>query len=223
MVKREDREKARLLRQNGASVRDIALQLGVSTGSVSQWVRDITLTQAQIDALQADRYQYGAQNKGAKQNQERARLKRLAYQAVGRQRAREGSPLFLAGCMLFWAEGAKTRNRIYFANSDPNMQLFFIRFLREELGVKDEDFTINIHCHYNDPEVVRRIERYWLDLLKVPDTCLRKTQYKIGSDTRKNILVNGVCSIGVYSGELTHMLFGAIQEYAGFDNPDWLF
>lgn len=36
--------------------------------------------------------------------------------------------LHLAGCMLYWAEGAKSRNTIEFANSDPNMVRLFCRF-----------------------------------------------------------------------------------------------
>ncbi|MCA9419299.1 MAG: helix-turn-helix domain-containing protein, partial [Candidatus Omnitrophica bacterium] len=40
-MKRELREQARQLRQNGISVREISRTLGVSKGSVSVWVRDI--------------------------------------------------------------------------------------------------------------------------------------------------------------------------------------
>jgi hypothetical protein len=70
---------------------------------------------------------------------------------------------------------------------------------------------------------MQRIEQYWLQLLQLPESALSKTQIKKGSNTRKNILENGICSIRVYSTQLTHHIFGAIQEYAGFDNPDWLF
>ena len=37
----------------------------------------------------------------------------------------------MAGCMLYWAEGAKERNVVKFANSDAAMVRFFVRFLRE--------------------------------------------------------------------------------------------
>lgn len=138
------------------------------------------------------------------------------YQQSGREMASEARPLHLKGCMLYWAEGAKARNAIYFANSDPNMMHLFTRFLREELKVKDEAVRLLIHCHSDDPVEVRRIEQYWLDLLELPAASLNKTQIKRGSDTRKNRLVNGVCSIRVFSTELTHHIYGAIQEYGGF-------
>jgi hypothetical protein len=51
--KTEEREAARLLRQDGCSVKQIAAELEVSQASVSVWVRDIQLTDEQLRALQA--------------------------------------------------------------------------------------------------------------------------------------------------------------------------
>lgn len=103
------------------------------------------------------------------------------------------------------------------------MMRFFIRFLRIEYDISDESCRIHIHCHTEDAAEVSRIERYWLDLLQLPPSCLMKTQFKKGSDTRSNVLENGICAIRIQSTELTHRIYGAIQEYGGFDNPDWLF
>jgi predicted transcriptional regulator len=222
-MKREVREKARLLRQRGMSVRAIAETLGVSKGSISEWVRDITLSAEQILTLKENQSRYTNQVAGAKANQGKNQAKRMSFQQAGRHKARENRPLHLMGCMLYWAEGAKTRNGIYFANSDPNMTLLFMRFLREELKVPDEKIKLLLHCHNSDTWEIQRIELYWTNLLNLPLSALSKTQIKKGSTTRKNILENGICSIRVYSTELTHHIYGAIQEYGGFDNPDWLF
>ena len=223
MVNRDIREQARLLRQQGKSVREITTILNVSKSAVSNWVRDIVLTEDQVQNLKAKQKQYGAQNSGARANYHTARKKREAYQQAGRQKALENRPLHLAGCMLYWAEGAKARNAIYFANSDPDMMQLFMRFLREEFHVQDDAIRLLIHCHFDDPAEIQRVERYWLDLLRLPTSALNKTQVKKGSDTRKNRLMNGICSIRVFSTELTHHIYGAIQEYGGFDNPAWLF
>jgi len=217
------REKAREMRQQGKSLNEIADELGVAKSTLRGWVRDIELTHDQIEALKERQYLYGAQNLGAKANRDKARKKRRYSQQIGRERAKNGSLLFALGCMLYWAEGAKKRNVLYFVNSDPNMMLLYMRFLREELDVEDASCALNIHCHTRDEVEIHRIEQYWLNLLRLPETCLRKTQIKKGSDTRKNILENGVCAVGVYDTELTHHIYGAIQEYGGFDNPDWLF
>ncbi|MCB9452042.1 MAG: hypothetical protein H6672_11420 [Anaerolineaceae bacterium] len=221
-MKRELREQARQLRQNGISVREISRTLGVSKGSVSVWVRDIELTEDQIEQLKTKQHRYGAQNEGSRANRKKFMKMRRLYQEEGRAKAREERSLHMAGCMLYWAEGAKKRGRVYFVNSDPNMMTFFIRFLRTEMGVADEHFTITIHCHATDLKEIYRIEQYWLDLLHLPPTALRKTQIKQGSDTRRNRLENGLCGLGVNNTQLVQHIYGAIQEYGGFENLAWL-
>jgi predicted transcriptional regulator len=221
-MKRLLREQARDLRRQGMSVRDIAATLGVSKASASMWVRDIELTAEQIELLKINQRQYGARNAGSRTNRKKHLDLREQYQQAGRMRAREMRPLHMAGCMLYWAEGAKRRN-IYFANSDPNMILFFMRFLREEMNVADSKIVIYIHCHTSDPAEMQELENYWVNLLELTRSNLRKTYTKKGSDIQHSILKYGVCGIGVYSVELVEHIFGAIQEYGGFDNPDWLF
>lgn len=223
IIKREIREKACSLRQEGMSVRVIAEVLGVSKGSISEWVRDIVLSEEQLLKLKSNQSHYGNQVAGSTANKEKSRAKRIAFQQAGRERAREHRPLHLMGCMLYWAEGAKARNGIYFANSDPHMTVLFMCFLREELNVADENVKLLVHCHSTDAAEIQRIEQYWTTLLGLPLSALSKTQIKKGSNTRKNILENGVCSIRVYSTELAQHIYGAIQEYGGFDNPNWLF
>jgi len=221
MVERELREKARQLRREGVTVTQIASELGVSKGSVSNWVRNIQLTEEQKATIKKDQYCWGQQNKGAQTNRENARKQRALYQEQGRIKAQEGDQLHLIGCMLYWAEGAKTkRNAIHFANSDPHMIGLFVRFLRESLHIPDDMFRLQIHCH--DADDIERIEQYWVELLQLSPSCLHKTQIKKGSDTRKNRLENGVCAVVVNSSKYTQHIFGAIQEYGGFENPAWL-
>ncbi len=223
-MKQEVRAQARAMRLQGISVNEIARILGISKSSASIWVRDIELTEDQIRHLKANQKRYEQQNKGAKANQARASALRLKYQQEGRLKARENRPLHQAGCLLYWAEGAKDRNEVYFVNSDVHMLRMFMRFLREEMQIRDEEISLYIHCHYPDPEQQRRIEVYWITMLDLEENCLRKTQVKKGSDTRKNILINGVCGIRVArSTRLAQHIYGAIQEYAGFEHPAWLF
>jgi len=221
-MKTELRKEARRLRQNGMSVRDIAETLNVSKGSASLWVRDIILTREQVEVLKANQRLYGTQNAGSQTNRKKHREMRMAYQEAGRATARQNRPLHLAGCMLYWAEGAKHRNKVYFVNSDPNMIRLFIRFLREELKIEDAAI-IYIHCHSSEPDEIKRIEGYWAGLLELPMSCVRKTQTKKGSEIRRSVLKNGVCSIMVSKTEIAQHIYGAIQEYGGFENPEWLF
>lgn len=174
-----ERAQARELRKAGVPIKRIAAALGVSPSSVLYWTRDIQLT--------AKQRQWNLRGPSGPQNPERVaqraaawrrrcQRKRLEYQREGRALAREQDPLHMAGCMLYWAEGSKSRNQVHFANSDLNMVRFFCDFLRTSLGVRNED--------------------------RLP---------------------YGVCSVRLLkSTRLVQHIFGAIQEYAGFEEPRWL-
>jgi len=223
-MRRKDKERleARRMRGEGMTITKIAEELGVSKGSVSTWVRDVILTDEQVEAIKvAKSEKHLSQLAGAAANREKHLKLRKGYQQVGREAARNGSRLHLIGCMLYWAEGAKTRNNINFVNSDPEMMLVWMRFLREELYVENE--RIRVHIHVHDAANIPVAEDYWADLLQVPHSRLGKTMVKDGSNTRLNTLEYGVCSVRVYSTELAMYMYGAIQEYCGFDRPEWLF
>lgn len=221
-MKVELQNKARLLRAEGKSVKEIADLLGVSKSSVSLWVRDIQLSEEQKHTLKQKQNLRSAQLAGAQANRAKHMKQRVAFQEAGRKKAKEMRPLHLAGCMLYWADGAKRRN-IYFANSDSEMHLLFIRFLREELGVKDSEIVVYLHCHTQNPEEIYELEQYWITLLGLSRTNLRKTYIKKGTELKRSVLEHGVCGVGVYRTDLVQHIFGAIQEYAGFNRPGWLF
>lgn len=225
MTKEAKRREARLLREQGFSIRDIAAQLQVAKSSVSLWVRDVLLSQEQIEALkdsQMKRVAF-ARSKAVETNRKRFQQLRQQYQSEGRVRAREGSALHLAGCMLYWAEGAKNRSEVIFVNSDPEMMRLFVRFLRESLRVTDEEFVLRIYCHSRDQVEIARMETYWLEILKLPSSAVRKAVFKTGSKVTHNTLFNGICRLTVKkSFRYVQHIFGAIQEYGEFERSAWL-
>jgi hypothetical protein len=152
-----------------------------------------------------------------------AQARRKSFQDVGRAVAKQKRPLHMMGCMLYWAEGSKEKNQIAFVNSDVNMMKTFVLFLRSELQVRTEEIKVHIHCHTNDAEQIKRIQNYWIDILSLAADAMKTPRIKRGSEYRINRLENGLCTIRVHRTDLLHHIYGAIQEYGGFDNPDWLF
>jgi hypothetical protein len=129
--------------------------------------------------------------------------------------------------MLYWAEGSKGRNQVHFANSDVNMVRFFWDFLREQLGVRAADMTVRLNVYTTNGLTLSEIEEHWLRALNLPRTCLRGHTLNhvptSSSGKKRNHLPYGVCSIRVLkSTHLVQHIFGAIQEYAGFEEPRWL-
>jgi transposase-like protein len=226
-MKTVEREQAvRLRRDKGMSVREIAVAVGVSRSSASVWLRDVPLTAEQTTALRARNPAYNHQGKGARANAERARARRAGYQDEGRRRARKRHPEYVAGCVLFWAEGSRSRNTVEFVNSDPAMVRVFVDFLRTWFAVPDERIRVRCNLFADHEARIREIEDHWLAEARLPRSALRRSavnRYSRHSQRkRRNKLPFGTCSIVVHSTELVQMLYGSIQELAGCDRPEWL-
>jgi hypothetical protein len=128
--------------------------------------------------------------------------------------------------MLYWAEGSKKRNQVVFANSDLSMVVLFRRFLTETLAVPLNDISIRLNVYTNNGLSIEEIERYWLEWLELPPSCVRKHVLNhmptSSSGKARNKLPYGVCTIRVTSTRVVQHIFGAIQEYGRFDEPAWL-
>lgn len=146
--------------------------------------------------------------------------------ARGRVAAREGNLLHQAGALLYWAEGSKRRNTIQFTNSDANIVALFRRFLTDALAIEDDEILLTLNVYTNNGLTIDEIERYWLDLLELPPTAVRKHMLNhmptSSSGRAKTRLPYGVCTLTVHSTGMVQHIYGAIQEYGGFDEPAWL-
>ena len=162
-------------REEGRSVREIALLLSVSRSTASFWLPDVPLTAAQRSSLKRRNPIYNGQFKGAAVNAERGRARRLAYQERGRLRARHADTLYVAGCMLYWAEGDKGRHAVRLANSDPELVRHFAEFLRVKFGVADEQFRITCNLFSDHERRQKEIEDFWLTTLGLRRACLCKS------------------------------------------------
>jgi hypothetical protein len=225
-MKKDKREEARRLRsENGMAITDICKQLGVAKSSVSMWVRDIVLTEEQKAALHIQHYAYWAQIRGAHTNAIKGHERRVIYQEEGRQKAREGDPLHLAGCMLYWGEGSKSKNELGLGNSDADLLASYVRFLKESLCVDTSKIVIRVYCYLGNGLTEYEIEDYWLSKLNLPRENLRKTITNLqpkSSQQKGRKLKYGTCKVSVYDTQLLQHVFGAIQEYAGIEKPEWL-
>jgi hypothetical protein len=107
------------------------------------------------------------------------------------------------------------------------MVRFFCRFVRESLGVRSEEITLRLNVYTGNGLALREIESFWLDALELSRDSLRGHTLNhaptSSSGKRPNRLPYGVCSIRVLrSTRLVQHIYGAIQEYAGFEEPRWL-
>jgi transcriptional regulator with XRE-family HTH domain len=225
VVKTKERLLARELRaRDGLSIKAIAGRLGVAQATVSLWVRDIKLTPEQEAAMMAVAYRH--QSAARERIVANRRRERLAYQEHGRDLARKGDVVHAAGCMLYWAEGDKARNQARMSNSDPHLLRFFVDFLRRYFDISSDDIRVNCHLFADHVEHQRDIEQFWLDQLGLTPRSLRKSfvnVYSLSSKRKRvNMLPYGTFRVGVSRTSVVQSIYGSIQEYAGFERPEWL-
>ncbi|MGW7422386.1 hypothetical protein ACWGJB_20410 [Streptomyces sp. NPDC054813] len=172
------RDRARELRLQGWTYDRIQVELGCSKSSISLWVRDLPRPEHKRTAEESSAIAgRGLEATLQRRENERRHTKATAEQAVGELSDRE---VFLAGVVLYWAEGAKDkpynrRERLQFINSDPNVISFYLRWLGM-LGVERERlrFRVSIHESAN----VSDAEEFWADLAGVKPSELQKATVK---------------------------------------------
>ena len=210
------KEQARDLRKTGLSIKLIAKQLKVTTGSVRKWTTDIEL-----------KIQRTHLNRDISINRLKATCikKRRKAQLEGRQLAKENDVKYAFGCALFLAEGEKSQNTIQFTNSDPDIILFYMQFLKTYFNINPNQTTIVINYYETENLSYEEIKTFWKNLIGVTDNEFRKQQkrnryYKIPEKIKYPY---GICRITVCSTELVQKLYGSIKEYMGIYSNKWIY
>jgi hypothetical protein len=104
------------------------------------------------------------------------------------------------------------------------MMRIFMRFLRECCAVADADVRLKINCFLGNGKTLAEIEAWWLERLELPPSCLRTATVNRPSSASKAIrkpLIHGTARLTVHSTRLVQSIYGAIQEYAGIERPEW--
>lgn len=215
-MRAKERKKARQLRQQGKSIREISKAINCAKSSVSGWVRDIPLTAEQIERL--------------KNNQDKARAKAANHPNSPKSvwsRIRENitaqglqeipsqcslATLKLIGTVLYWAEGyTATHNMINFSNSDPHMIALMMQFFRRVCQVPEPKFrgVVHIHPHLDKDNA----ERFWSRISGIPLGQFHKAQFGISkaSKHKRDTLPLGTFRIVICDTRLLCKIKGWIQ------------
>ncbi len=218
-MKRAERDKALVLRSQGKSLNEIVKILNVSKASVSLWVRNVALTEAQRQQLTARGYSVDAIekrriNRMSKTKERHDSIKKLAGRDIENISERD---LWLIGIALYWGEGSKTsKGTLGIANSDPFVIEIMMRFFREIMQVPEEKFRCHVHTfsHLN----ARLAEKYWSNIAHVPLSRFYKTYSKpsIASKGKKDSLPFGTVQVYVSDTRLQLTMIGWIDRLKEF-------
>ena len=112
------------------------------------------------------------------------------------------------------------------ANSDPALLATFVRFLRQEFDVAPSRMRVRCNLFADHLPKQREIEEFWLRRLNLPTASLRKSQgnvySKYSKKKRQNKLPYGTGEVTLHSTQIVQTIYGSIQEYGGFERPEWL-
>src|SRR3989344_1760477 len=145
MAKSSLRLEAIELRKQGQSIKEIAQNLQVTKSSVSAWVKDVLLNEAQFLALQA-RITEGRKRSRLLNslNWQKRRLelaKLYKNEGIKRLGTLSKKELLVAGITLYWGEGSKTKKEVKMCNSDPSLINFFLYWLKECFNAEIENLV----------------------------------------------------------------------------------
>lgn len=211
-----ERKKARELRAQGLSLREIAERIECAKSSISDWVRDIPLTSEQIERLELkqDRARAKAVNHPNSPKQVWAKIRNDIIEDTTREIPPKSSifMLKLIGSALYWAEGYKaTVNMVTFTNSDPYMIVLLMKFFREVCEVPEHKFrgSLHIHPHLNK----EKARKFWSKITYIPLRQFHKTHFGISraSKNKKDTLPLGTFGIVICDTRLRAKIDGWIK------------
>lgn len=223
MLKSALKIKAVSLRKAGFSYKQILAVVPVAKSTLSIWLKSVNLSTAQKQAL-TDRKILAARRGG-----EAVKLKRIeqtkhivsrAETEVGAVTSRE---LWLAGVMLYWAEGTKDKEykpgtAVIFSNSDPAMIRVFLVWLDTIIKVPNDQICFEIYVHESCRNQVEKLKKYWADSTGFPPAIFTKVYYKTnkraGNKGHKGVEYHGLLRIVVKrSSTLNRKITGWIKGF----------
>lgn len=171
------------LREQGYSYGEIKNKLGIPKSTIATWMKLSTMVDDPIHQVIMER------NIQAK----------IRHAAIINQKAREtkwkhsveevskcvndcfpyiNDPLFVAGIMLYEAEGAKRDGAVVFSNSDYRLCSLFMKFVERYFNITISDMVFRLHIHETRRDDLQRILYYWAAKLGAPKDKIRITWKK---------------------------------------------
>jgi hypothetical protein len=215
-MKIKERQQARSLRQQGLSLREIAKITNCSKSVVSYWIKDIPLTEKQIEQLKSNqdkgRARAAQHPNSSKQKWEKIRSGIMEKAAKDIPAVLSINELRIIGAALYWAEGYNaSRSYFFFANSNPDMIKVMMRFLHECCQVPPEKIKcrVNIHPHLD----IVKAEEYWMGISGIPKTNFNKPLLAVSraSKQKRDTLPMGTFNIGICDVALLSQVKGWIK------------
>jgi len=165
-MKTAEKLRAKSLRHQGKSVKDIARLVGVSQSTASRWCFNIALSSDQHSMLEKRRKEAGAKAL-APWIQRNRDLKKKDIEKQNRQGRRDISrmlkrDLFILGLGLYWGEGYKRGSQeCGFTNSDSKMIRTILVWFKKCYGIPIGNIIARLTINQRYENQVKRLMHMW--------------------------------------------------------------
>lgn len=164
MITVVQKTKAIRLRKEGFSYREILRQVPVAKSTLSLWLRAVGLSKKQKQRLTEKRLSAGRRGAEARRNWRIINTKNAYAEAKKEATAVFNRELWLAGVMLYWAEGSKQKatnvsQSVKFSNSDPLMIRLFLKWLTTICKIEESDIYCELYIHRNSD--IKKAVKFW--------------------------------------------------------------
>ncbi|MFT5037059.1 MAG: putative transcriptional regulator [Candidatus Azotimanducaceae bacterium] len=191
MVRDEEKYMQALqFRKRGFTYSEIAKIVGVSVSTVSAWVSKKRFSK-RIAKENAQKAARDNSKRMSLLNKSRKAERTVLYTEAIRSAETEykhykNSPLFIAGLMLYMADGDQTDlSRIRMSSTNATQHRIFIKFAKEFLGVPSCDIDFWLALYPNMKETA--VKKWWTGKIGLSASQFGKTQYLPEKKTGKTL------------------------------------
>lgn len=190
----EQQEKARLLRAENRTLKEIAEILGVSKSSVSLWVRDMN-----VEIRQA---RPGVRRSNKLHEAKLAEIEACDRLGTERISVLSDDAFLAAGVALYAGEGAKRDGKVTFANTNAEMMRFFCVWLRRFFEIDEARLRARVYLHQGLD--IDAAQAHWSEITGIPIAQFTKGYRAVPDPTIRRAKHEFGCGYVDYTSAKTH-------------------
>lgn len=165
------------LRKTGKTYNEIHSVISyISKGTLSRWLSHIELTKEQNKIIEERSYRGRLKASLTNRSKKRERIQLYFRQARQLFVKYSTNSFFIAGLILYWAEGTKTTESVHFMNSDPRLVKLMIKWVQKYLHVSNKKMRARLYIHKIYAH--ENHEQFWKKIIILPKKQFLKTIYK---------------------------------------------
>ncbi len=217
----ETKDKAKKMRENGASLGDISKKLHIAKSTLSFWCKDMILSESVINKIKTKGR--AESMKGLFKYSEFKRKERLDRNILQKKEgassvgALSERDILMIGLGLYWGEGYKYENgELGFTNSNPLMIRFYFKWLKL-WNVEKDSLILRLTLNEFFRKEESNIKNFWINFLDVKESQFSKTTF-IKTNLKKASMKNiekykGILRVKVRKGTaLRNKILGALEH-----------